>query len=106
MKTPDPLHLIGIPELKAGLINYLSGLRQLLHKKGILVNTVIPGYINTEKFNIKTSKLLITSPEKTARLIYQSIKNKKEIIYVSFLWKIISFALNLIPEKIFKKFNF
>ena len=91
---------------KAGLINYLSGLRQLLHKKEIFVNTVIPGYINTEKFNIKTSKLLITSPEKTAQLIYKSIKNKKEIIYVSFLWKIISFVLNLIPEKIFKKFNF
>ena len=91
---------------KAGLINYLSGLRQFLHKKGIFVNTVIPGYISTEKFNIKTSKLLITSPERTAQMIYQSIKNKKEIIYISFLWKIISFVLNLIPEKIFKKFNF
>jgi short-subunit dehydrogenase len=91
---------------KAGLINYLSGLRQFLHKKKIFVNTVIPGYISTERFNIKTSKLLITSPNKTARMIYRSIKNKKEITYVGFLWKVISFILDLIPEKIFKKFSF
>ena len=91
---------------KAGLINYLSGLRQFLHTKKIFVNTVIPGYISTERFNIKTSKLLITSPNKTARMIYRSIKNKKEITYVGFLWKVISFILDLIPEKIFKKFSF
>ena len=91
---------------KAGLINYLSGLRQFLYKRGIFVNTVIPGYISTERFNIKASKFLITSPNKTAKMIYQSIKNKNEIIYVGFLWRIISFILNLIPEKIFKKLNF
>jgi|TARA_B100000929_G_scaffold83731_1_gene65392 short-subunit dehydrogenase len=91
---------------KAGLINYLSGLRQFLHKRGIFVNTIIPGYISTERFNIKASKFLITSPSKTAKMIYQSIKNKKEIIYINFFWRIISFILNLIPEKIFKKFNF
>lgn len=91
---------------KAGLINYLSGLRQFLYKRGIFVNTVIPGYISTERFNIKTSKFLITSPNKTAKMIYQSIKNKNEIIYVGFLWRIISFILNLIPENIFKKLNF
>lgn len=91
---------------KAGLINYLSGLRQFLYKRRIFVNTVIPGYISTKRFNIKTSKFLITSPNKTAKIIYQSIKNKNEIIYVGFLWRIISFIINLIPEKIFKKLNF
>ena len=70
------------------------------------MNTVIPGYISTDKFNIKASKFLITSPNKTAKMIYQSIKNKNEIIYVGFLWRIISFIINLIPEKIFKKLNF
>ena len=91
---------------KAGLINYLSGLRQFLYKRRIFVNAVIPGYISTERFNIKASKFLITSPNKTAKMIYRSIKNKNEIIYVGFLWRIISFIINLIPEKIFKKLNF
>ena len=91
---------------KAGLINYLSGLRQFLSKRKILVNTVIPGYMSTEKFNIKAPKFLITSPNKAAKIIYRSIKNKKEIVYINFFWKIISFILNLIPEKNFKKLNF
>ena len=91
---------------KAGLINYLSGLRQFLCKRKILVNTVIPGYMSTEKFNIKAPKFLITSPNKAAKIIYRSIKNKKEIVYINFFWKIISFILNLIPEKNFKKLNF
>ena len=91
---------------KAGLINYLSGLRQFLCRRKILVNTVIPGYMSTEKFNIKAPKFLITSPNKAAKIIYKAIKNKKEIVYINFFWKIISFILNLIPEKNFKKLNF
>ena len=91
---------------KAGLINYLSGLRQFYSKKGIFINTVIPGYISTEKFNIKAPKFLITSPQKTAKIIYKAIKNKKEVVYINFLWRIISYILNLIPEKIFKKLSF
>ena len=77
-----------------------------MFKKGIFVNTIIPGYIDTERFNIKAPKYLITSPKRTAKIIYQSIKNKKEIVYIGFLWRLISFVLNLIPEKIFKKLNF
>jgi len=91
---------------KAGLINYSSGLRQLMFNKGIFVNTVIPGYINTEKFNIKAPKFLITSPKKTAKIIYKAIKNKKEIVYIDFFWRIISFILNLIPENFFKRLKF
>lgn len=91
---------------KAGLINYLSGLRQFLNKRKILVNTVVPGYMSTEKFNIKAPKFLVTSPSKAAKIIYKSIKNKKEIVYINFLWRIIFFILNLIPEKNFKKLNF
>jgi len=91
---------------KAGLINYLSGLRQHLYKKNILINTVIPGYINTERFNIKAPKFLITSPSKTATMIYKSIKSKKEIVYIGFYWRLIFLFLNFIPEKIFKKLNF
>ena len=91
---------------KAGLINYLSGLRQFYYKKSIFINTVIPGYISTERFNIKAPKFLITSPEKTAKIIYKAIKNKKEVVYINFLWRLISFILNLIPEKIFKKLSF
>ena len=40
------------------------------------------------------------------RIIYDAIKKGKEIVYINFFWKIIMFCINLIPEKIYKKFNF
>ncbi len=91
---------------KSGLISYLSGIRQKLNKEKINVTTVIPGYINTKPFNIKAPSFLISSPEKSAQIIYSAIKKEKEIVYINFYWKIIMFCINLIPEKIYKKLNF
>ena len=91
---------------KAGLIAYLSALRQKFNKKDINVITVIPGYMSTKPFNIKASPILISSPEKSAQIIYNAIKKEKEIVYINFFWRIIMFCINLIPEKIYKKLNF
>ena len=38
---------------KAGLISYLSGLRQKVQYRNINVINVIAGYMDTEKFNFK-----------------------------------------------------
>jgi len=94
---------------KAGFITYLSGLRQKLDNKKIHVLTVIPGYINTKAFQNTERRgpsFLISSPEKSAKIIYKAIKSKKEIVYINFFWRVIMFCINLIPEKIFKKFSF
>ncbi len=91
---------------KSGLINYLSGLRQKFSKEKINIITVIPGYMNTKPFNIKAPSFLISSPEKSARIIYNAIKKEKEIVYINFFWKIIMFCINLLPEKIYKKLKF
>ena len=94
---------------KAGLITYLSGLRQKLYTQQVHVCTIIPGYINTTTFkkeNRNSPNILITTPKKCAQLIYRGIKNKKEIIYIGFLWRVIMFIISLIPEKIFKRLKF
>ena len=91
---------------KSGIIGYLSGLRQKLYKEKINVITVIPGYMRTKPFNIDASPLLVSSPKKSAQIIYNAIKKEKEIIYINFIWKIIMFFINLIPEKIYKKLKF
>jgi len=94
---------------KSGLISYLSGLRQKLHIDKIHVMTVIPGYINTEPFrkmNLNAPNFLVTEPEKAAFIIKKSLIKKKEIIYINFLWGFIMKIIQLIPEKIFKRFSF
>ena len=91
---------------KAGLISYLSSLRQKLRHNNILVINFIAGYMNTGKINLNSPSFLISNPEQIASKVYYSIKNKKEIVYSSFIWYLISNVLKLVPEKIFKKFNF
>ena len=91
---------------KAGLISYLSGLRQRLYQKNINVINVVAGYMSTEKFKYKANKLLISNPSKVIDRIYTGIKNKREIVYSSFIWLLISNIIKIIPEKIFKKLKF
>ena len=90
---------------KGGLINFMSGLRQF-YKDKIKIITVIPGYISTNSFIEKSPEFLITTPEKAARTIFNSIKRNEEIVYINYLWRYIMMIINLIPEKIFKKLNF
>jgi len=91
---------------KSALITYLSGLRQKLNREQIHILTVIPGYMRTKPFNIKAPSFLITSPEKSAQIVYNAIKKEKEIVYINFFWRIIMFCINLLPEKIYKKLKF
>tara|TARA_Y100000590_G_C15654696_1_gene990173 strand:+ start:825 stop:1550 length:726 start_codon:yes stop_codon:yes gene_type:complete len=91
---------------KSGLISYLSGLRQKLQKENIQVTNVIAGYMKTEKFKYNVNKFLISSPNKVAKIVHKGIINKKDNIYTSYLWFLISIILKIIPEKIFKRFNF
>ena len=91
---------------KAGMISYLSGLRQKFSKTNTRVITIIPGYMSTKPFNINSPKILITSPQNAAKIIYKSIYSNKEIVYISNVWRFIMYFINLIPEKIFKNLKF
>jgi decaprenylphospho-beta-D-erythro-pentofuranosid-2-ulose 2-reductase len=90
---------------KAAFISYLSSLRQKYNKK-MLVMTIIPGYMKTNKHTLNTPSFITTSAEESAKIIHKNIKKKKEIVYVDFKWLLIMKFISLIPEKIFKKFNF
>jgi decaprenylphospho-beta-D-erythro-pentofuranosid-2-ulose 2-reductase len=94
---------------KSGLITYLSGLRQLLFKRNILVNTVIPGYISTQNFFKEVDSapsFLVNSPSDLASKIYKSIICRNEITYSNNIWRFIFIIIRLIPENIFKRFKF
>jgi len=84
----------------------LSGLRSRLYQSGIHVLTVNPGFVKTAMTkNLKLPYYLTTSPEIVADKIYKAVKNKKDIIYIKSIWKVIMIIIKLLPEKIFKKIN-
>ena len=89
---------------KAGVSEFLSGLRNRLYPFGLDVITVKPGFVQTKMTkNIKLPKKLTTNPLKVANSIYYAYKHKKNIIYVMPIWKYIMQFINLIPESFFKK---
>jgi len=91
---------------KAGLSNFLSGLRNRLNRYGIHVITVKPGYVMTKMTsNLDLPKLLTASTKQVSRSIYRAYKLKKDIVYIMPIWRFIMFIIKNIPEKIFKKIN-
>ncbi|NIJ46629.1 short-subunit dehydrogenase [Wenyingzhuangia heitensis] len=89
---------------KAFQINYLEGLRQKAKKtkKPIYITDIRPGFVNTEM--AKGENLFwVTTKEKAAKQIFEYIKRKKDIGYVSKRWKLISILLKIIPNQIYKQ---
>lgn len=91
---------------KAGFSEYLSGLRNRLYSKGIHVMTVKPGFVYTKMTqHMELPKLLTATPEEVARDIYKAFKNKKDVVYTKWYWRIIMTVIKHIPEFIFKRLD-
>ncbi len=89
---------------KAALTNYLSSIRQKY--SNIDVTTIILGTVKTKMTKeIKQPKFLIDDPNDVARMIFKGLSKKKEII-ISNKWRLITFFIKIIPEKIFKRLKF
>jgi short-subunit dehydrogenase len=86
---------------KAYQINYLESLRKMA-KKPIHITDIRPGYVNTA-MALGDNLFWVSSKEKAAKQIFNYIKRKKNIGYVSKRWQIIAFALKLVPNFIYKR---
>ena len=91
---------------KGALITYLSGLRNKLDKSKVDVLTVISGYVQTKKSPKNgLSKSLVIHPKQLAKKIFMAQQEKKNIIYSSYVWRIIMLLIKILPESLFKKLN-
>ena len=89
---------------KAGFTAYLSGLRSNLFKYGVHVITVLPGFVYTKMTaDLKLPPLLTATPEQVASAIKSAVDNKKNVVYVKWMWRWIMFTIKSIPEGTFKK---
>lgn len=91
---------------KAGLIAYLSGLRNELNSSNVHVATILPGFVYTKMTNhLQLPAQLTAEPTEVAEVIYLALEKKKDVIYVKWFWKWIMLIIRLIPEGIFKKLS-
>lgn len=91
---------------KGGLTVYLQGLRNRLYASGVQVTTIKPGFMDTPMtYGMKLPGPLTASPETAAKAMVKAITGKKNVVYVSFLWRYIMCIIKSIPEWQFKKMN-
>lgn len=90
---------------KAALNIYLEALRNRLSRKGILVMTVKPGFIDTDMTKGMQGLFWLISAEKAAEIIISSADRNKENIYVPWKWSLVALIIKNIPNFLFKKLN-
>jgi len=68
--------------------------------------TVKPGFVKTKMIkDLPVNEKLTTLPEDLAKHIFKSQKKGRNIIYSSFIWRIIMLIIVHLPEKIFKRLS-
>ena len=89
---------------KAYQINYLEGLRQKVQREKlpIAISDVRPGFVATAMAK-GDGQFWVASPEKAARQIFQGIRNKRQVIYVTKRWRIIAVLLKFLPTWIYQR---
>ena len=91
---------------KSAFSEYLSGLRNRLSNKNVHILTIKPGYIKSKMTeHLTLSKLLTSTPDEVSKTILDSIKKKKDIVYIKWFWRWIMLIIKMIPESIFKRIN-
>ncbi|HNI97518.1 MAG TPA: SDR family NAD(P)-dependent oxidoreductase, partial [Leptospiraceae bacterium] len=90
---------------KAAMNTYLEALRNRLARKGILVLTVKPGFIDTDMTKGMQGLFWLISAAKAAEIIIRAADRNKESIYVPWKWSLVALIIKNIPNFIFKKLN-
>jgi short-subunit dehydrogenase len=89
---------------KAYQINYLEGLRQKARKlnQHIYVTDIRPGFVDTDMAKGE-GQFWVATVDKATRQIFEAIKQKKKIAYITKRWRLIAIMLKRIPRQIYDK---
>lgn len=89
---------------KAGFTAFLSGLRNRLVRSGVHVITVKPGFVRTRMTKgMALPGLLTAEPNEIGRAIYAAARRRANVVYVRPIWRYLMWAVEAIPEGVFKR---
>jgi decaprenylphospho-beta-D-erythro-pentofuranosid-2-ulose 2-reductase len=92
---------------KAGFTAFLSGLRNRLIGKGVMVITIKPGFVRTRMTEgLNLPAILTAAPDELARAIRRAHQKKRLVIYHRPVWRLIMLIIRLLPERIFARTKF
>jgi decaprenylphospho-beta-D-erythro-pentofuranosid-2-ulose 2-reductase len=90
---------------KGGLTIFLQGLRARLHRSGVKVLTVKPGFVDTPMTAHMKKGFLFADSESVGRRIFKAISARSDVIYVPGFWRWILLAIRHLPECLFKRLS-
>jgi decaprenylphospho-beta-D-erythro-pentofuranosid-2-ulose 2-reductase len=90
---------------KGALSIFLQGLRNRLHKSGVQVLTIKPGFVDTPMTAAFPKGPLWATPEKVAQDIDKAIEKNKDVLYTPRFWLLIMLIIKSVPEQIFKRLS-
>jgi short-subunit dehydrogenase len=93
---------------KAGFTCYLEALRNRLTRHGVNVITIKPGMVKTDMLKLPNAPkpMLAITPEQAADGIWNAIKKRKQVAYVSGIWLWVMLVIRHIPSVIFRRLSF
>ena len=93
---------------KAGFTCYLEALRNRLTRHGVNVLTIKPGMVKTDMLNLPNAPkpVLAVTPEQAADGIWNAIRKRKQVAYLSGLWRWLMLVITHTPSVIFRRLSF
>lgn len=88
---------------KAAVSTFMQGLRGRLHRSGVHVLTIKPGFVDTPMTASFKKGFLWAQPETVAEGILKAIRKRREVVYIPRFWQPIMFVIRSLPESLFKR---
>jgi decaprenylphospho-beta-D-erythro-pentofuranosid-2-ulose 2-reductase len=88
---------------KGAVSVFMQGLRNRLHRRGVHVLTIKPGWVITPMTAAFPKGILWASPQRIASGIYTAIENKQDVVYLPWFWSPIMRLIRALPEPAFKR---
>lgn len=88
---------------KGGMHVFLQGLRNRLHRSGVAVVEIKPGFVDTPMTAHLRKNPLFASARRVGRAVHRAIEKRRDVVYVPWFWRPASVALKLLPEGLFKR---
>jgi short-subunit dehydrogenase len=88
---------------KAFVSTYLEGVRNYMAQNGfndIFVTDILPGWVSNERIDFTKVKgtYWVSNTQNAAEQIYQAIKNKKKVAYITSRWILVAGLLKIMPD--------
>lgn len=90
---------------KSALTTFLQGLRNRLHKSGVHVLTIKPGFVATPMTAHLPQGPLWATPESIARGIEKALDSRRDVVCLPGWWRLAMFVIRAIPERLFKRLS-